>query len=103
MPAKIPTPTEPELPSRRRKRSPHATRPEGAPASPGPDTPTRSGRTLTVRLEKERIDALKAVIDNIGPKIGQRTMTDLVQTAVDKHLADLHKEHNGGQPFPQYH
>lgn len=101
MSAKIPTPAEPELSPRRRKRSPHSSRPENTPAGPG--TAALGGRTISLRVEKERIDALKAVVDNIGPKIGQRTMADVVRVAIDKHLEDLHKEHNGGKPFPQYH
>lgn len=101
MSAKIPTPAEPELPSRKRKRSPHASRPESAPTGPG--SAVLSGRTMTLIVEKDRIDALKAVVDNIGPKIGQRTMADVVRAAIDKHLAELHEEHNGGKPFPQYH
>lgn len=100
MSAKIPTPPEPELAPRKRKRSPHTNRPENTLAGPGSND--RGGRTMTLRVEKDRLDALKAVVDNIGPQIGQRTMADVVRTAIDKHIDDLQNEHNGGEPFPQY-
>lgn len=100
MSSKIPTPAEPELAPRKRKRSPHANRPENTPAGPG--SSERGGRTMTLRVERDRLDALKAVVDNIGPQIGQRTMADVVRTAIDKHLTDLQNEHNKGEPFPQY-
>lgn len=99
MSAKIPTPPEPEITQRRPKRSLHATRPENR--TPGPGDAGRGGRTITVRVEKERIDKMKAVIDHIGPKIGQRTLAEFVRTAIDKHIEELQDEHNKGKPFPQ--
>lgn len=99
MSPKIPSPAEPDLPRRTRKRSQHANRPEN---TPGPGANDRGGRTMTLRVEKDRLDALKAVVDNIGPQIGQRSMADVVRAAIDKHLTDLQDEHNNGEPFRQY-
>lgn len=100
MAPKIPSPAEPDVPKRTRKRSPHANRPEHTTAGPG--SAERGGRTITLRVEKDRIDAMKAVVDNVGPQLGQRTMAEFVRAAIDKHITDVQNEHNGGEPFPQY-
>ena len=87
------TPPEPEITQRA---SVTRDRPEkGRPTSDA----DRGGRTITVRVEKERIDKMKAVIDHIGPRSASAPGR-VRPTAIDKHIEELQTSTIRASPSP---
>lgn len=57
--------------------------------------------SLSTRVPRSTLAAARAaVMATAGQPEGCRSLTDLITQAVDSKVAELEREFNGGQPFP---